>query len=120
MNTSTLKDSDTKDAIKMVTQLSKMCAQLKRPIEQWDLLVDAWRKVYQIVGKKVARDRNKMENELQIKLNETKLNLECKGVDAMLEKIFTKNKHRLRFIQRYKIQGERIREKMNWLREGDI
>ena len=61
-----------------------------------------------------------MENELQIKLNETELKLQNKGGDAMLEQTLMSTKNQLRFLQRYKIQGQRIRAKMNWLKEGDI
>ena len=33
---------------------------------------------------------------------------------------FISIKHKLGFLHRYKIQGQRIRARMNWLRDGDI
>ena len=37
----------------------------------------------------------------------------------MLEAQLVKIKHNLNIIQRYKIQGQKIRAKMNWINEGD-
>ena len=37
----------------------------------------------------------------------------------MLEAQLVKIKHNLNIIQRYKIQGQKIRARMNWINEGD-
>ena len=46
LNTLLLKDSDNKEAIKMVTFLSKLCNQFVRPVDQWCQLVESWKKIY--------------------------------------------------------------------------
>ena len=37
----------------------------------------------------------------------------------MLEAQLVKIKHNLNIIQRYKIQGQKMRARMNWINEGD-
>ena len=46
LNTSLLKDPDNKEAIRMVTFLSKFCNQSVRHVKQWCHLVESWKKIY--------------------------------------------------------------------------
>lgn len=71
------------------------------------------------MGKKVAKDKNEEENDLQIKLNEAEFALQNRD-DPLLPKNLVFIKHQLGFLHRYKIQGQRIQARMNWLRDGDI
>lgn len=104
----------------MVTFLSKLCNQSVRLVKKWCQLVESWKKTYQIIGKKVAKDRNEEQNDLQIKLNEVEFAIQNSLDDPLLLKDVIFIKHQLGFLHRYKIQGKRIRAKMNWLRDGDV
>ena len=50
---------------------------------------------------------------------ETKIKLQNKGNDEILERILCDTKNKLRVLQQYKIQGQKIRAKENWMKDGD-
>lgn len=93
LNTSLLKDPNNKEAIGMVTFLSKLCNQFVRPVKQWCHLVESWKKTYQIIGKKVVKDKNEEENDLQFKLNEAEFAFQNCPNDPVLLKNLVFIKH---------------------------
>ena len=70
--------------------------------------------------KKNARNKNEEENDLQCKLTKAEFDLQNCPDDPVLLNNLISIKHKLGFLHRYKIQGQRIRARMNWLRDGDI
>ena len=44
----------------------------------------------------------------------------AKNDDLEMSNNLVSIKHKVGFLHRYKIQGQRIRARMNWLRDGDI
>ena len=76
LNTSLLKKEDNDGAIQMVTSLCKLCNPTLNPRDMWKVLVESWKKIYQIIGKKQAIDKNKEEKALQSTLNSIKKELQ--------------------------------------------
>ena len=68
---------------------------------------------------KLAMDRNQEESLWQNKLFQAEKELQEIGQSEELELQMVSIKHQLSCIQRYKIQGQRIRTRMNWIDEGD-
>ena len=79
--------------------LSKFSNQDKKPRERWGDLVVAWRKAYQMIGKKKSSDRVKEEGELQRNLNFKEKELQLKGFEYQLENQLVYIKGNLRRIQ---------------------
>ena len=61
----------------------------------------------------------KKKKRLNSQLLETKIKLQNKGNDEILERILCNTKNKLRVLQQYKIQGQKIRAKENWMKDGD-
>ena len=106
-------------AIQMVSSLTSMSNPLLNDIELWNLKAKTWKNLCQVIGKKQAIDRNREETFWQSKLNNIEKDLQIRGNDEMLEAQLVKIKHNLNIIQRYKIQGQKIKARMNWINEGD-
>lgn len=73
--------------------------------DKWSLKVDSWKKVFQIMGCKLAKDKRRNENLYQRKLNNIEKELQDKGKDIELEKELCNTLERLRSIQNFKFQG---------------
>ena len=50
---------------------------------------------------------------------ESKIKLQNKDNDEILERILCDTKNKLRVLQKYKNQGQKIRAKENWMKDGD-
>ena len=61
LNTSLLTNEDNDEAVKMMTNLCKLWNPNTQPRDKWNILVDSWRKIYHIIGKKHAIDRKEEE-----------------------------------------------------------
>ncbi|GLJ42673.1 hypothetical protein SUGI_0884660 [Cryptomeria japonica] len=119
LNVSLLNDEDSSEAIKMVSHLTKICSLDLRPREWWEALTASWRKMFQIIGKKYAMDRSREESFLQSRLNEIEKELQSKGNDLTLEGELSLVKNLLRKLQHFKIKGQKVRARMNWIKGGD-
>ena len=95
----------------MANVLSKFRSSGCSPIEKREHLVEAWKKLLQTIGTKEAKDRNQEEKRLNSQLLETEIKLQNKGNDEILERILCDTKNKLRVLQQYKIQGQKIRAK---------
>ena len=62
LNISLLDDMDNLEAIQMVSDLTSMSNPLLNTIELWNLKVETWKNLCQVIGKKQAIDRNREEN----------------------------------------------------------
>ena len=119
LNSSLLEDPNNVEAITMVTEILNICNPFLDPIDLWNLKVETWKNLLQVIGKKLAMDRNQEESLWQNKLFQAKKELQEIGQSEELELQMASIKHQLSCIQRYKIQGQRIRARMNWIDEGD-
>ena len=97
----------------MVTKIIRMGNPLLDPIEIWNLKVDTWKNLLQVIGKKLAMDRIQEESLWQKKLIWVEKELQGIGQNEKLEMQLASIKHHLSCMQRYKIQGQRIRARMN-------
>ena len=74
---------------------------------------------YQTIGKNIAKNKLEEENDLQCKLTKAEFELQNCLDDLVFLNELTFIKHQLGSLHRCKIQGKRIRARMNWLKDGD-
>ena len=67
LNSSLLEDLDNVEAITMVTEILNISKPLLDPIDLWNLKLETWKNLLQVIGKKFAMDMNQ-EELWQIKL----------------------------------------------------
>ena len=76
----------------MVIVLSKFRSSGCSHIENWEHLVEAWKKLLQTIGTKETKDRNQEEKRLNSQFLETKIKLQNKSNDEILERILCDTK----------------------------
>ena len=62
LNSSLLEDPDNVEAINMVTDILNISNPFLDPIDLWNLKVETWKNLQQVIGKKLAMDKNQEES----------------------------------------------------------
>ena len=75
--------------------------------------------MFKIVGKKRARDNKAQELSLLNLLKNAKASIQAEPYSLPTMELVAKTKHDLRKLQAKKIQGTRIRSRVNWLKMDD-
>lgn len=88
-------------------------------MDRWKQNVQSWKALFQIVGKKEAKDSRRMENELYNKLINVEATIQWEPYNERATKFVRVTKDELRFLQGVRIQGVKVRSIINWLDQGD-
>lgn len=88
-------------------------------IQRWEVNIKGWTTLLQTIGKHLAMERRKEENCLQEVLLGVELRLQNSPADEKKNEELVSIKNSLRRLQSHKIQGLKVRAKINWLNNGD-